>query len=82
MNDIELEETYDWIVERQKPRDRAHLEDLANRWQLSQQDAMDKDLACDVQTGERHTCLGWDEFSNDELEKHFSILKEEVIRIE
>lgn len=82
LSDTELEETYDWIVERQKPKDRRALEDLANRWQLSQQAVMDVDLACDVQTEENHTCLGWDEFTNEELAKHYETLKREPVRIE
>ncbi len=82
LSDEELEETYDWLVERQKPENREQLEDLANRWQLSQQSVTETDLACDVQTEDRHTCLGWDEFTNEELEKHYQTLKKEVVRIE
>lgn len=82
LSDKELQETYDWLVERQKPKSREELEDLANRWQLSQQSVTDTDLACDVQAEERHTCLGWNEFSNEELEKHYQTLKNEAVRIE
>ncbi len=81
LSDEELRETYDWIVERQKPRDRNHLEDLANRWQLSQQSVLEKDIACDVQTDERETCLGWGEFTNEQLEGHYLALRNEPVRI-
>ena len=81
LSDAELAHEYDWIVERQQPRDRAHLEDLANRWQLARQSATDAELACDVQSEERDTCLGWDEFSNEELEQHYRALQKEGVKV-
>jgi hypothetical protein len=82
LDDSELRARYNWLVGRQKPCDRADLEDLANRWQLARQAATDFDLACDVQTQERDTCLGWNTFSNNELEVFYFELWLERVRIE
>jgi hypothetical protein len=79
LDDRALFERYDWIVARQKPKDRPALEDLADRWQLARQTATGAELACDVQTEEQETCLGWAEFDNETLAKHYLDLLHEAV---
>ncbi|MFO0727607.1 MAG: hypothetical protein U1E65_27765 [Myxococcota bacterium] len=79
LDDFALFERYDWIVARQKPKDRPELEDLANRWELARQTATGAALACDVQQVEQETCLGWDEFDNETLARHYFQLLEEPV---
>jgi len=67
LSDEELWRRYDWIVERLHPRSREELEELANRWQVSQRLACGTALACDTQAIDRDTCRGWDEFSTERL---------------
>jgi len=78
-SDEELREKFDWIVRRNPNLNRKDLERMANLWQISRQVMEGVNFACDAQTIEHDTCLGWDSFSNDELQKHFrEILKQEV----
>jgi len=63
----ELRERYGWMTRRNPHIGRPQLEDLADRWQLARQFVRDVPLACDVQSTERQTCLGWDEFDDAEL---------------
>ena len=79
LDDRALFERYDWIVARQKPKDRPALEDLANRWQLARQAATGAELACEVQTEEKETGLGWDDFDNETLAKHYLELRHEAV---
>jgi hypothetical protein len=46
---------------------RAQFAELANKWQLARQEVDHLPTACDAQALEHDTCLGWDEFGNDEL---------------
>lgn len=78
-SDEELREKFDWITRRNPNLNRRDLERMANLWQISRQVMEGVTFACDAQTIEHDTCLGWDSFSNEELQKHFrEILKREV----
>lgn len=78
-SDEELREKFDWIVSRNPSLNRKDLEKMANLWQISRQVIEAVPLACDAQTIEHDTCLGWDSFSNDELQKFYrEILHKEV----
>ena len=63
----ELKERYDWIACNRPGITRRELEDLADRWQLARQQVRGTEFCCDTQTLERHTCKGWDGFSNTQL---------------
>ena len=79
-SDTELRERYGWLARKNPDAPREVVEDLANRWQLARQEFRDRNLACDVQTIEHHTCGGWDEFSNDELATFYrELLGKEVV---
>ena len=65
----ELFERYDWLTKNRHIHSREELEKLANQWQLARQEVNQCEFACDAQTAEHDTCLGWDEFSNQDLEK-------------
>jgi len=78
-SDEQLREKFDWIVRRNPSLNRKDLERMANLWQISRQVMDGVPFACDAQTIEHDTCLGWDSFSNEALQKHFrEILHEEV----
>lgn len=63
----ELKQRYDWIVERHPDITREELEHIANIWQLARQEVHHTPTACDTQTQEHDTCLGWDEWGNSDL---------------
>jgi hypothetical protein len=78
-SDEELREKFDWITRRNPNLSRRDLERMANLWQISRQVMDGVPFSCDAQTIEHDTCMGWDSFSNDELQKHFrEILRQEV----
>jgi len=80
LSDAELRKRYHWLSRKDPSAPRPQLEELANSWELARQIVREKDLACDVQTIEHDTCLGWDEFSNEELARfHSEILGEEIL---
>jgi len=66
-SDDELRRRYWWIVRRRPSITREQLEQIANDWQLTQQDVKDVRLACDVQARVHDTCGGWNDFSNEQL---------------
>src|ERR1043166_6727717 len=49
-SDNELRRRYGWIVRKRPDMTREELEEIANNWQLAQQQVHDADFACDVQT--------------------------------
>ena len=65
----ELRKRFDWIVRKHPGMRRHELEDLANRWQLARQFALDEPLACDAQAREHHhpICQGWEGFTDEDL---------------
>ena len=79
----ELKKRYDWMVERRPRITRKELENLANRWQLARQFVGDAELACDNQIHECHhqTCLGWDEFSEEDLARFHLEMTGESVRV-
>ena len=79
--DEELRERYSWIVSRFGIKDRAQLEDLANRWQLARQIVQDEALSCDVQQLEHDTCDGWDTHSNIQLTRYCKELLDKDVEV-
>jgi len=67
--DQELRERYAWIVRRRPKISRSELEQIADRWQLAQQEVSELPTACDVEAKVHDTCRGWDDFSNAELSR-------------
>ncbi len=80
-SDDELRERYAWIVRKRPGITRGELEQIANSWQLAQQDVKKLPLACDVQARVRDTCRGWQDFDNAELAKFVLQLTGEDVRI-
>ena len=72
--DNELRRRYGWIVRKRPGMTREELEEIANNWQLAQQQVHDVPFACDMQTKLHDTCGGWDDFSNDDLAGFYSQL--------
>jgi hypothetical protein len=68
-NDRELRQKFDWIVRKRPDLTRDGLEQIANDWQLAEQQVHERPIACDVQTEIHDMCRGWDEYTNDQLEK-------------
>ena len=68
-NDRELRDKFDWIVRKRPSLSRGQLEQIANDWQLAEQQVHERPIACDVQTEIHDICRGWDSFSDDQLEK-------------
>jgi len=77
----ELRNRYWWIVRRRPSITREQLEEIANDWQLTQQEVKNAPLACDVQTRVHDTCRGWDDFTNDQLAKAYEQILGEVVAI-
>lgn len=78
-SDEQLREKFDWITRRNPNLKRRDLESMANLWQISRQVIEGVHFSCDAQTIEHDTCLGWDSFTNDELQKFFrEIIHQEV----
>lgn len=64
----ELKQRYDWLVDRHPGIGPDALRAKANAWQLGRQELHQVPLSCDTQQHEHDTCLGWDEFTNRQLE--------------
>jgi len=65
----ELRRKFDWIVRKRPSLTRGQLEQIANDWQLAEQQVHERPIACDVQTDIHDICCGWDDFSEDQLER-------------
>jgi hypothetical protein len=68
-SDEDLRKRFSTLEARRPGLPRVAFEELANKWQLGRQIVHGSTLACDVQTKEHGTCLGWDAFSNADLER-------------
>lgn len=79
--DAELRRRYNWIVRKRPDITREELEDIANDWQLAQQQVHDIGMACDVQTKVHDTCLGWDDFTNEQLTEFLTGMTGHEIRV-
>jgi len=77
----DLRKRYWWIVCRRPSITRAELEQIANAWQLTQQEVRDVPLACDVQTRLHDTCRGWDDFTNEQLATAYQQLTGEAVSV-
>ena len=64
----ELKQRYHWLVTRRPDITRHELERLANIWQLARQDLHCTALSCDTQSIEHDTCMGWDGWTNADLQ--------------
>jgi hypothetical protein len=78
---FELKRLYPQITRSRPHPTRKEMEELANRWQLARQTVKNEPISCDVQVAEDRfrSCMGWDEFSDEELARfHAEICGEEV----
>jgi len=82
LSDSELREKFSWISRMRHGITREKLEDLANRYTLARQEALEVPFTCDALTIDRDTCLGWDEFSDDDLARFYKELAGEEIAID
>lgn len=79
--DNELRRRYGWIVRKRPNMSREDLEEIANNWQLAQQQVHDAEFACDVQTKLHDTCCGWDDFTNEQLEGFYQQVTGREVRV-
>jgi hypothetical protein len=82
LNDAELRDRFGWMLRTRPGITRQKLEDLANRYVLARQQALEVPLACDALAIDRDTCLGWDEFSNADLQRFYKEWYEVEIEIQ
>ena len=78
--DAELRERYNWIVRKRPDMTRDQLEQIANDWQLAQQEVHEMPIACDVQAKLNDTCRGWTDFNDEQLAKfYYQLTGKEVV---
>jgi AraC-like DNA-binding protein len=82
LSDGELRERFNWMLRTRPGTTHQQLEDLANRHVLARQKALGVSFACDALSIDRDTCLGWDEFSNADLQRFYRECYEENIEIQ
>ena len=82
LSDPELREKFGWMLRTRPGFTRRQLEDLANRYVLARQEALEVPLACDALVIDRDTCLGWDQFSNVDLQRFYQEWYGEEVEIE
>lgn len=80
--DAELRRRYDWIVRKRPDIARPELERLANEWQLAQQQVHDIPFACDVQAQLHDTCMGWDDFTSEQLQQFVTELTGRAVNVQ
>jgi len=79
-DDAEFDRRWRSCLGRSTHLSRAHMEQLADLWQLSEQIRHRVRLVCDAQSLEHGACRGWDEFSNEEIARFCGeILGESVV---
>lgn len=69
--EAELRKQFDWIANRRPNATREELEEVINLYRLGRTEALGMRLACDAQMIDRDTCMGWDEFSDQQLAGFF-----------
>ena len=79
--DNELRRRYGWIVRKRPDMTRDELEEIANNWQLAQQQVHDEGFACDVQTKLHDTCCGWDDFTDEQLQDFYKQITGREVRV-
>lgn len=79
--DQELRSRYAWIVAKRPDLTRDELEEIANDWQLAQQEVHEMPIACDVQRKVHDTCRGWNDFTNEQLAKFYYQLTGKEIQV-
>jgi hypothetical protein len=67
----ELRSRYGWIVAKRPDLSREELDEVANDWQLAQQEVHEMPIACDVQRKVHDTCRGWNDFTSEQLAKFY-----------
>ena len=78
----QLKRRYEWIVRKRPGITRDELEQIANYWQLAQQQVCGLSFACDVQTRLHDTCGGWDDFTNQELAEFYADLTGRKVEVD
>ncbi|MFO0981304.1 MAG: hypothetical protein U1E76_06035 [Planctomycetota bacterium] len=81
LGDAELRRKFDWIVRTRPGITRAQLEDLANRYNLARQEALEVPISCDAKMIDRDTCVGWDEFTDADLARFYREWYREEIEV-
>jgi hypothetical protein len=80
-SDDELRRRYSWIADKRPGITREELEEIANDWQLAQQEVYELPFACDVQRKVHDTCRGWNDFTNEQLAKFYYQLTGKEIQV-
>jgi hypothetical protein len=80
-SDEELRQRYSWIAAKRPGITREELEEIANDWQLAQQEVHELPFACDVQRKVHDTCRGWNDFTNEQLAKFYFQLTGKEIQV-
>jgi hypothetical protein len=81
LSDEELRKRFDWICRTRPGLTRSRLLDLANRYQIGRQEALHAETTCDAAMIDRDTCLGWAEFTNEDLSRFYVEAFRERIRV-
>lgn len=66
-SDDQLRREFGWIADRRPQASREELEEVINLYRLARTESLGLRLACDAQTIDRDTCMGWDDFSDEQL---------------
>jgi hypothetical protein len=77
----ELKRRYWWLADRRPSVTRVELERLANIWQVARQQVFGTQLACDTQTLEHDTCMGFDGWTNADLARYHAELLGEPVEV-
>jgi hypothetical protein len=80
-SDDEIRRRYADVLSEDAGTSRQEMEARANAWQLERQRGEGTLLCCDVQYMFRETCRGWDDFTNEELERFCRELLGEQVRV-
>jgi len=67
----ELKQKFDYMVKHRPAITRPQLEELINQYELARQEVHHVPLACDAATIDQDLCMGWNEFSNEDLARFY-----------
>ena len=77
----QLRKKFDWITSHRPGIQRAELDDLINEYQLARQSVLSVPFACDAAQRDRDACVGWDEFTEDDLARFYKAWYGEEIEV-
>jgi hypothetical protein len=81
LSEKEFRDRYDWLVTRHPKASREEIERLANTWELARQLVDRVPLSCDAQLRDHDTCNGWNDFTNEDLERFCREILHKNVRI-